>query len=108
MPGTVPAPSPFLGRANPRGAKNARPLEAKLPATRRPGDHLQVIAVTNFKGGSDKTTTAAHVAQYFAMRGFRTLAIDLDPQAHGMPASTLRRHLAVLVDAVLVIRRDSS
>jgi chromosome partitioning protein len=48
---------------------------------RRNDDHLQVIAVTNFKGGSGKTTTAAHVAQYFAMRGFRTLAIDLDPQA---------------------------
>jgi chromosome partitioning protein len=40
-----------------------------------------VIAVTNFKGGSGKTTTAAHLAQYFAMRGYRTLAIDLDPQA---------------------------
>jgi chromosome partitioning protein len=48
---------------------------------RREGEHLQVIAVTNFKGGSGKTTTAAHVAQYFAMKGYRTLAIDLDPQA---------------------------
>lgn len=42
---------------------------------------LQVIAVTNFKGGSGKTTTSAHLAQYFALRGYRTLAIDLDPQA---------------------------
>lgn len=49
--------------------------------TRRPGEHMQVIAVTNFKGGSGKTTTGAHVAQYFAMRGYRTLAVDLDPQA---------------------------
>ena len=48
---------------------------------RRECDHLQTIAVTNFKGGSGKTTTAAHLAQYFAMRGYRTLAIDLDPQA---------------------------
>jgi chromosome partitioning protein len=31
---------------------------------RREDEHLQVIAVTNFKGGSGKTTTAAHVAQY--------------------------------------------
>lgn len=31
----------------------------------------------------------------------------LSLRAHGMPASTLRRHLAVLVDAGLVIRRDS-
>ncbi|MBM3653980.1 MAG: MerR family transcriptional regulator, partial [Alphaproteobacteria bacterium] len=44
-------------------------------------DHLQVVAVTNFKGGSGKTTTAAHLAQYFALRGYRVLAVDLDPQA---------------------------
>lgn len=44
-------------------------------------DRMQVIAVTNFKGGSGKTTTAAHLAQYFALRGYRVLAVDLDPQA---------------------------
>lgn len=48
---------------------------------RADGEDLQVIAVTNFKGGSGKTTTAAHLAQYFALRGYRTLAVDLDPQA---------------------------
>ncbi len=48
---------------------------------RRGTEHLQVIAVTNFKGGSGKTTTAAHLAQFLALRGFRVLAIDLDPQA---------------------------
>lgn len=49
---------------------------------RRVGDeHQQVIAVTNFKGGSGKTTTSAHLAQYFALRGYRVLAVDLDPQA---------------------------
>lgn len=62
-------------------------LEAgtKTPGTylpgRRPGDHLQVITVVNFKGGSGKTTTAAHLAQKCALDGYRTLAIDLDPQA---------------------------
>ena len=35
----------------------------------------------NFKGGSGKTTTTAHLAQYLAFRGYRVLAIDLDPQA---------------------------
>ena len=35
----------------------------------------------NFKGGSAKTTTAAHLAQWLALHGYRTLAIDLDPQA---------------------------
>ena len=35
----------------------------------------------NFKGGSGKTTTAAHLAQWLALHGYRTLALDLDPQA---------------------------
>lgn len=48
---------------------------------RRAGDHMQVIAVTNFKGGSGKTTSSAHLAQYLALKGFRVLAVDLDPQA---------------------------
>lgn len=48
---------------------------------RRDGEHLQVVAVTNFKGGSGKTTTSAHLAQYLALQGYRVLAVDLDPQA---------------------------
>ncbi|HEV7257292.1 MAG TPA: plasmid partitioning protein RepA [Bosea sp. (in: a-proteobacteria)] len=42
---------------------------------------LQVVSVMNFKGGSGKTTTTAHLAQFLALRGYRVLAIDLDPQA---------------------------
>ena len=57
----------------------------KTPGTylpgRRGGDALQVITVINFKGGSGKTTTAAHLAQKAALDGYRVLAIDLDPQA---------------------------
>lgn len=45
------------------------------------GEHLQVISVTNFKGGSGKTTSSVHLAQYLAMTGHRVLAVDLDPQA---------------------------
>lgn len=48
---------------------------------RRLGEPLQVISVVNFKGGSGKTTTAAHLAQHLALTGHRVLAIDLDPQA---------------------------
>ncbi len=48
---------------------------------RRDGERLQVVSVMNFKGGSGKTTTSAHLAQYLALRGYRVLAIDLDPQA---------------------------
>src|SRR5208337_2181144 len=32
---------------------------------------------------------------------------QLSLRAHGMPPSTMRRHLAVLVDAGVIIRRDS-
>jgi chromosome partitioning protein len=48
---------------------------------RRQGEELQIISVMNFKGGSGKTTTTAHLAQYLSLRGYRVLAIDLDPQA---------------------------
>lgn len=48
---------------------------------RTAAETLQVLAVTNFKGGSGKTTTAAHLTQYLALRGYRILAIDLDPQS---------------------------
>jgi chromosome partitioning protein len=48
---------------------------------RRQDETLQVISVVNFKGGSGKTTTAAHLAQHLALTGHRVLAVDLDPQA---------------------------
>lgn len=53
----------------------------KYQPRRGPGEHLQVISVVNFKGGSGKTTTAAHLAQSLVLRGYRVLAVDLDPQA---------------------------
>lgn len=60
-------------------------LQAKTPGTylpgRRPGDALQVLSFLNFKGGSGKTTCAIHAAQRLALRGYRVLAIDIDPQA---------------------------
>ena len=60
--------------------KTARKTGDYLPG-RRAGDHLQIIGVMNFKGGSGKTTSAAHLAQHLALNGYRVLAIDLDPQA---------------------------
>ncbi|WP_339950947.1 plasmid partitioning protein RepA [uncultured Albimonas sp.] len=86
-------PSPETGKGGRRSysTEDIRALRemlesgAKTPGAylpgRREGDHLQVIAVTNFKGGSAKTTTAAHLAQKCALDGFRVLAVDLDPQA---------------------------
>lgn len=53
------------------GTRNRRP----------PGAKPVRCAVTNFKGGAAKTTTAVHLAQKCALEGYRVLAIDLDPQA---------------------------
>ena len=65
-----------LAEQNPAKARHYLPRRDEAR-----GEHLQVIAVTNFKGGSGKTTTSAHLAQHLALAGYRVLAIDLDPQA---------------------------
>jgi len=64
----------YLAQVRPRDALEFVPH-------RRDGEKLQVVTVVNFKGGSAKTTTSPYLAQYLALRGFRVLAIDLDPQA---------------------------
>jgi chromosome partitioning protein len=61
--------------------KHGRADFKKYVPHRRPAEALQVLSIVNFKGGSGKTTTAAHLAQHLAMTGHRVLAIDLDPQA---------------------------
>ena len=78
--------------------------EAAVPG-RRAGDELQVVSVVNFKGGSGKTTTSAHLAQRLALKGYRVLAIDLDPQAslsalHGIQPELDLMDGGTLYDAV--------
>jgi chromosome partitioning protein len=59
-----------------------KPGEALRYLPRRlASEHLQVIAMVNFKGGSAKTTTSVHLAHFLGLHGYRVLAIDLDPQA---------------------------
>lgn len=89
LAGDLPTPARTAGGRRLYALDQINALRHRLPRrsgrsylpTRTEGEHLQTIAVTNFKGGSGKTTTAAHLAQYLALRGYRVLAIDLDPQA---------------------------
>src|SRR3984957_1684971 len=53
----------------------------KLPPKRAPDQPGLIVSICNFKGGVAKTTTAAHLAQYLVMHGYRVLLVDLDAQA---------------------------
>lgn len=63
-----------------------------------------VIGLVNQKGGCGKTTTAVNLSASLAAAGYRTLLVDLDPQANatvsvGVDPATLERTIYhVLVD----------
>ena len=64
-----------------RHMAHASPRSTRYQPGRRDDERCQVIASMIFKGGTGKTTLAVHLAQYLALRGYRVLLVDLDPQA---------------------------
>lgn len=57
----------------------------KLPKETFPGkldgETTTKLLVYNLKGGVSKTSTAVNLSQFLALRGFKVLLVDLDPQA---------------------------
>ena len=43
-------------------------------------DEPIIMAISAFKGGVGKSTTAVHFSQYLALHGYRVLIVDSDPQ----------------------------
>ena len=88
--GTVPEPVEMRGGRRYYTAdeiRNARQVLEQSSRTkgrylpgRRDGEKLQIWQLMNFKGGSSKSTTTIHLAHYLALKGYRVLAVDLDPQ----------------------------
>ena len=50
-----------------------------------------MIAVLNQKGGSGKTTIAAHLARAFQLNGHDVLLVDSDPQGSARDWAAVRR-----------------
>ncbi|MEP5757794.1 MAG: AAA family ATPase [Litoreibacter sp.] len=59
---------------------NMRAVFGSLPH-RTADEEAMVLAVQNFKGGVGKSTLVCHLAQYFALKGYRVCIVDCDSQA---------------------------
>jgi cellulose biosynthesis protein BcsQ len=62
------------------GSAGGHPARGASRRLRYDGSQMQILAVTNIKGGVGKTTTAVNLAWLAAASGRRTILWDIDPQ----------------------------
>ena len=84
-------------------------IEPQPPPNDR--DPKPIVAVYAFKGGVGKTTICVHTAHYFALRGYKTLIADFDPQAtasayHKLPLQEQQQKASI--SAQYLIGRETS
>ncbi len=61
---------------------------------------MRIISVMNYKGGTGKTSTVVHLAHGLALKGYRILIIDVDPQGsagYHLGVNTIQRSLYDLI-----------